>query len=84
MKINRDLKEDDAFNTTWWPVLSIDKCYQVTSLSIERTVPHLLLNASCCLRSLISRDEDVIPIAVHDVNVIFQADKIKYGHTSQF
>ena len=28
----RHLKQDDAFNTTWAPVLSIDKCCQVTSL----------------------------------------------------
>ena len=46
---NRDLKQDHAFNTTWPPVLSIDKCCQVTSLSIERTDHHVLLKASPCL-----------------------------------
>ena len=50
---NRDLKHDDAFNTTWPPALSIDKCCQVTSLSIERTDHHVLLKASSCLRCLI-------------------------------
>ena len=49
----RHLKQDDAFNTTWPPVLSIDKCCQVISLSIERTDHHVLLKASCCLRSLL-------------------------------
>ena len=34
--VKQDLKQDDAFNTTWWPALSIDKCCQVTNLSIER------------------------------------------------
>ena len=47
----RDLKHDDAFNTTWPPVLSVDKCCQVTSSSIERTDHHVLLKASSCLRS---------------------------------
>ena len=46
----RDLKQDDAFNKTSWPVLPIDKCYQVTNLSIERTGHHVLLMASSCLR----------------------------------
>ena len=51
--ITRDLKHDDAFNTTWPPGLSIDKCCQVTSLSIERTDHHVPLKASSCLRRLI-------------------------------
>ena len=50
---NRDLKHDDAFITTRPPVLSIDKCCQVTSLSIEGTDHHVLLKASSCLRCLI-------------------------------
>ena len=49
----RDLKHDDAFNKTWLPVLSIDKCCQVTSLSIERTDHHVLLKASYCLRCVL-------------------------------
>ena len=36
-----------------WPVLLIDKCCQVTSLSTERTDHHVLLKASCCLKCLI-------------------------------
>ena len=48
----RDLKHDDAFNTTWPPVLSVDKCCQVTSLSIERADNHVLLKALSCLRCL--------------------------------
>ena len=52
--INRDLKHDDAFNTMWPPILSIDKCCQVTSLSIERADHHVLLKASSCLRCLIA------------------------------
>ena len=51
--VNRHLNQDDACSTTWWPVLSTDKCCQVTSSSIERTDHHILLKASCCLRSLI-------------------------------
>ena len=50
----RHLKHDDAFNTTWPPVLSIDKCCQVTSLSTERTDHHVLLKASSCLRCLLT------------------------------
>ena len=53
--VNRDLKHDDAFNTTWPPILSIAKCCQVTSLSIERTDHHVLLKASSCLRCLTIR-----------------------------
>ena len=30
---------------TWWPVFLIDKCCQVTSLSVERTDHHVLLKA---------------------------------------
>ena len=53
IKENRHLKHDDAFNRTWPPILlSIDKCCQVTSLSIERTDHHVLLKASSCLRCL--------------------------------
>ena len=48
------LKQYDALNTTWWLVISIQKCCQVTSLSIERTDYHVLLKALCCLRSLFS------------------------------
>ena len=51
---NKDLKQDDAFNTMWWSVLSVDNCCQVTSLSMERTGHNVLLKASSCLRSLIS------------------------------
>ena len=40
----RDLKRDDTFNKTWWPAFSIDKCCQVTSLSIERTDHHVLFS----------------------------------------
>ena len=50
----RHLKHDDAFNRTWPPILSIDKCCQVTSLSIERTDHHVLFKASSCLRCLVS------------------------------
>ena len=49
-----DLMPDGAFKTTWWSVLSVDNCCQVTSLSIDRTNHYVLLKASCCLRSLIS------------------------------
>ena len=51
----RDLKHDDAFSTTWPPILSIDKCCQVTSLSIERADHHVLLKASSCLRCLFTQ-----------------------------
>ena len=51
----RDLKQDDNFNRTWWPNPSVDKCCQVTSLSIERTNHQVLLKALCCLRYLLSR-----------------------------
>ena len=47
---DRHVKQDDAFNTTWWPVLSIDKCCQVTNLSIETTDHHVLLKASWLLK----------------------------------
>ena len=40
---NRDFKQDDAFNTTWWLFLSIDKYCQVTSLLIERIDHHVVL-----------------------------------------
>ena len=56
-----DLKQGDAFNTMWWPVLSIDKCCQVTSLSIERTDHHVLLKALSCLRSLLGTSSKTIP-----------------------
>ena len=49
----RDLKQDDAFNRMWWPVLSTDKCCQMTSLSVEITDNNVLLKLSCCLRSLL-------------------------------
>ena len=54
-QLGRDLKQDDAFNTTWWPVLSINKCCQVTNLSIERSDHHVLAKASCCLSSLLRK-----------------------------
>ena len=57
LKVNRDLKHDDAFNTTWPPVLSVDKCCQVTNSSIERTHHDVLLEASSCLRCLIAEEQ---------------------------
>ena len=54
---SRHLKHDDAFNRRWPPILSIDKCCQVTSLSIERTDHHVLLKTSSCLRCLVIRTE---------------------------
>ena len=68
----RDLKHDDAFNTTWPPILSIDKCCQVTSLSIERTDHHVLLKVSSCLRCLLTlthcriRSENGEPLFIDD------------------
>ena len=47
-----DLEQGDALNTMWQPVLSIDKCCYVTSLSTERTDFQVQLEASSCLRSL--------------------------------
>ena len=47
---NRDLKQHDAFNRTWWSVLSIDKLITWQPLSIERTGVHVVLKASSCLR----------------------------------
>ena len=76
---NRHLKQDDAFNTTWWPVLSIDKCCQVTSFSIERTDHHVLLKASCCLRSApVTRYE----VLFSDLPVAKPCNNCNY-HTSQ-
>ena len=49
---NRHLKQDNAFNRTWWPVLSIDKLATWQHLSVERTDGHVVLKASSCLRSL--------------------------------
>ena len=51
---NRHLKQDDAFNRTWWSVLSIDKLVTWQHLSIERIGGHVVLKASSCLRSLIT------------------------------
>ena len=51
-KSNR-VKQDNAFNTMWWPVLSIDNCCKVTSLSVEKTEYHILFKASFCLSSLL-------------------------------
>ena len=50
---SRDLKQDDAFNRTWWSVLSIDKLVTWQHLSIERTGHHVVLKASSCLRCLV-------------------------------
>ena len=50
LKVNRDLKQHDAFNRTWWSVLSIDKLITWQPLSIERTGGHVVLKASSCLR----------------------------------
>ena len=50
---NRHLKQDDAFNRTWWSVLSIDKLVTWQQLSTERTDGHVVFKASSCLRSLI-------------------------------
>ena len=44
IQISRDLKRQDAFNRTWWPVLSTDKCCQVTDLSDEGTDRHVLFD----------------------------------------
>ena len=46
-------REDDAFNRTWWSVLSIDKLVTWQHLSTERTGGHVMLKASSCLRSLV-------------------------------
>ena len=51
---SRHLKQDDAFNRTWWSVLSIDKLVTWQHLSIERIGGHVLLKASSCLRCLLS------------------------------
>ena len=48
----RHLKQHDAFNRTWWSVLSIDKLVTWQHLSIERIGGHVLLKASSCLRCL--------------------------------
>ena len=50
----RDLKRHDAFNRTWWSVLSTDKLVTWQHLSVEITGHHIVLKASSCLRSLIS------------------------------
>ena len=49
----RHLKQDDAFNRTWWSVLSIDELVTWQRLSIERTGGHVVSKASSCLRSLL-------------------------------
>ena len=49
----RHLKQDDAFNRTWWSVLSIDKLVTWQHLPIERTGGHVVLKASSCSRSLL-------------------------------
>ena len=51
-EVNRHLKQDDAFNRTWWSVLSIDKLVTWQHLSIERIGGHVVLKASSCLRCL--------------------------------
>ena len=48
----RHLKQDDAFNRTWWSVLSIDKLVTWQHLSMARIGGHVLLKASSCLRCL--------------------------------
>ena len=66
----RDLKHDDAFNTTWPSVLSTDKCCQVASLSIEITGHHVLLKALSCLRSLLCpTPRPHYSLKVHDYKV---------------
>ena len=59
---SKDLKHEDAFDTTWPPVLSIDKRCQVTSSSIERTDHHVLLKASSCLRCLVNKEIALGPV----------------------
>ena len=52
---SRHLKQEDAFNRTWWSVLAIDKLVTWQHLSIERTGGHVVLKASSCLRFLVAR-----------------------------
>ena len=56
---SRDLKQHDAFNRTWWLVLSIDKLVTWQHLAIERTGHHVMLKASRSLRSLVMVIEDL-------------------------
>ena len=58
------VKHDDVSSTTWWSVLSTDKCCQVTDLLIERTDHHVLLKASSCLRSLTKSYDVVLMIVI--------------------
>ena len=55
-----DLKQDDALNTTCWPVLSNDKCCQVASLSIERTDDHFDPAEDVVLLKVSINQEDVV------------------------
>ena len=48
----RDLKQHDAFNKTWWSVLSIDESVTYQHISIERSGHHVVLKTLPCLRSL--------------------------------
>ena len=50
---NRDLKQHDAFNKTWWSILSVDKLVTWQHLSIKRTGQHVVFKASACSRYLI-------------------------------
>ena len=71
----RDIKQDDAFNTTCWPVFSIDKwCCQVTSLAIERTDHNVLLKALPCLRCLLGTLSKMMP-STQLVGQFFPVDK---------
>ena len=49
------LKQPDAFNRTWWLVLSIDELVTWQHLSIEGTGHHVVLKASSCLKSISTR-----------------------------
>ena len=48
----KGLKHRDAFNRTWWSVLSIDKLSPGKNLLIERTGGHVVLKASACVEGV--------------------------------
>ena len=73
-RVYRDLKHEDALDTTWPPVLSIDKRCHVTSSSIERTDHHVLLKASSCLRCLILGPLRFIIYMNDEANITMYAD----------
>ena len=77
-------KTTRAFNATWPPVRSIDKCCQVTSLSVERTDYHILLKASSCLMSLLSlRSVALAPLSERSGGLSFPEQKPQFsGSTS--